>query len=361
MAVGAGVALGAVALMARYAPELDALLLMPSPPPGRLDARPTAPRLTEPATPSSPPPAPVSPSSTPPALGAAARPGEPAAPAPGSPPDAQAPRGASAGAPAAPLVDRFAADPAARAACPDDMTLVEGDFCPALPYVCARAGDGAGHGCPEYARGARCRAAVDPRRFCIDRHEWPNRVGELPRVYVDWYEAKSLCASVGKRLCRRSEWILACEGPKRLPYPWGFVRTPSPCNIDRAAIAFDIDAIVDEATREDEIARLWQADPIGSHPNCISAYGAYDLSGNVDEWTDNLADDPSTARPATLNGGYWGPVRNTCRLTTGGHGPTFKFYQAGFRCCADTVDGIVTPPPRPFIEQRDGEKDDVYD
>ncbi|WP_437841004.1 formylglycine-generating enzyme family protein [Sorangium sp. So ce1153] len=350
MAVGAGVALGAVALMARYAPELDALLLMPSPPPGRLDARAAAPRLTEPAAPSASPPAPLSPSSTPPAPGAAARPGEPAAPAPGSPPDAPAP-----------LVDRFAADPAARAACADDMTLVEGDFCPALPYVCARAGDGAGHGCPEYARGARCRAAVDPRRFCVDRHEWPNRVGELPRVYVDWYEAKSLCASVGKRLCRRSEWILACEGPKRLPYPWGFVRTPSPCNIDRAAIAFDIGAIVDEATREDEIARLWQADPIGSHPNCISAYGAYDLSGNVDEWTDNLADDPSTARPATLNGGYWGPVRNTCRLTTGGHGPTFKFYQAGFRCCADTVDGVVTPPPRPFIEQRDGEKDDVYD
>ena len=88
-------------------------------------------------------------------------------------------------------------------------------------------------------------------------------------------------------------------------------------------------------------------------------YGAYDLSGNVDEWTDNLADDPGTSRPATLNGGYWGPVRNTCRLTTGGHGPTFRFYQAGFRCCADTVDGVVTPPPRPFVE-RDRENG-VYD
>ncbi|WP_438030423.1 formylglycine-generating enzyme family protein [Sorangium sp. So ce233] len=356
MAVGAGVALGAVALLARYAPELDALLLMPSSPPGRL----AAPRSAEPAALPAPSPSAAPPPEPPPAPGAAARPRESAASAPGALAEAPAPRAARRRASAAPLVDPFADDPAARAACPADMTLVEGDFCPSLPYICARGGDGIGHGCPEYARGARCQAAVDPRRFCIDRHEWPNRVGELPRVYVDWHEAKSLCASVGKRLCRRSEWILACEGPKRLPYPWGFVRTPSPCNIDRAAIAFDIGAIQDEATREDEIARLWQADPIGSHPNCISAYGAYDLSGNVDEWTDNRADDPDTARPATLNGGYWGPVRNTCRLTTGGHGPTFKFYQAGFRCCADTVDGIVTPPPRPFID-RDGEKDDVYD
>ena len=352
MAIGAGVALGAVALLARYAPELDALLLTPPSPSERSEPRPAAPRSTGSAAPASSTPAPAT----------TAGPGEAAAPAPGSPPDAvpvsrsASPRASAA----APLDDPFASDPVASAACPADMTLVEGDFGPSLPYVCARSGDGAGHGCPEYARGARCRAAVDHRRFCIDRHEWPNRVGELPRVYVDWHEAKSLCASIGKRLCRRSEWMLACEGPKRLPYPWGFVRTPSPCNIDRAAIAFDIDAMVDEATREGEIARLWQADPIGSHPNCISAYGAYDLSGNVDEWTDNLADDPGTSRPATLNGGYWGPVRNTCRLTTGGHGPTFKFYQVGFRCCADTVDGVVTPPPRPFIE-RDREKDGVYD
>ncbi|WP_437330472.1 formylglycine-generating enzyme family protein [Sorangium sp. So ce381] len=352
MAVGAGAALGVVALLARYAPELDALLLAPPSPSGRFEPGPAAARSAGPAAPASFTPAPAT------AVGQ----GEPAAPAPGSPPGAAAvSRSASPRATAAaPLVDPFAADPVARAACPADMTFVEGDFCPSLPYVCTRSGEGAGHGCPEYGRGARCRAPVDHRRFCIDRHEWPNRVGELPRVYVDWYEAKSLCASIGRRLCRRSEWMLACEGPKRLPYPWGFVRTPSPCNIDRAAIEFDIDAMVDEATREGEIARLWQADPIGSHPNCISAYGAYDLSGNVDEWTDNLADDPGTSRPATLNGGYWGPVRNTCRLTTGGHGPTFKFYQVGFRCCADTVDGVVTPPPRPFIE-RDREKDGVYD
>ena len=234
------------------------------------------------------------------------------------------------------------------AACPLDMTLVDGDFCPALPYDCARPSGSVG--CAEYIRGTRCLEETDRRRYCIDKYEWPNQVGQNPAVYVDWFEAKAACAAAKKRLCRRSEWILACEGPKRLPYPWGFVRQPSPCNIDRQTFDFDVYAMINEDTREGELARLWQADRIGSHPDCVSSYGAYDMSGNVDEWTDDQADNPASRHVSTLNGGYWGPVRDTCRLTTTSHGPLFKFYQVGFRCCADTTDGVIVPPPRPFIE-----------
>ena len=324
MAMGAGVALGAIGLTARYAG---------APGPARSSGVPAGPGL--PAEP---------------AGGAARSSAARSSVARGTPRDATSSLATMSPAPPPDPGDRFA-DAAARAACPADMSLVEGDFCPALAYRCARKGDGQGFGCAEYERGARCRGPVDRRRFCVDRHEWPNRVGEPPRVYVDWHEARSLCAGAGKRLCRRSEWILACEGPKRLPYPWGFVRAPSPCNIDRAAIEFDVAAMIGEDTREEELARLWQADPIGSHPACVSAFGAYDLSGNVDEWTDNLADDPGTPHPSTLNGGYWGPVRNTCRLTTTSHGADFRFYQVGFRCCGDTVDGVEVPPPRPFIER----------
>lgn len=242
-----------------------------------------------------------------------------------------------------PRAAAFDDDPVARAACPDDMALVDGAFCPALKYSCLRGAPGVG--CAEYARGNRCEERASRRRYCIDRYEWPNRRGDNPRVYVDFREAKASCASVGKRLCRRSEWILACEGPKRLPFPWGFVRSPSPCNVDRASIPFDIGALLSDERRAEELARLWQADRIGAHPDCVSAYGAYDMSGNVDEWTDDLADNPASKHPSTLNGGYWGPVRDTCRLTTKTHGPEFKFYQVGFRCCGDTRDDVVVPAP----------------
>jgi formylglycine-generating enzyme required for sulfatase activity len=236
------------------------------------------------------------------------------------------------------------------------MVLVHGWFCPLLVYQCARTVDVSGYRCAEYARTPRCLEPSDLRRYCIDRHEWPNRIGENPLVYVDFDEAEQACIGAGKRLCRRSEWVLACEGPKRLPYPWGFERQPSPCNVDRAALPFDAMALERAGDREEELARLWQADPIGSHPDCVSAFGVYDLAGNVDEWTDNRADNPSTKRPTTLNGGYWGPVRDTCRLTTKSHGPRFRFYQAGFRCCRDPLDGLqVGPegplePPRPWLD-----------
>jgi formylglycine-generating enzyme len=232
------------------------------------------------------------------------------------------------------------------AACPGDMTLVDGYFCPDLRYSCARPVDPINtYRCAEYVRDGRCGVPLQLRRYCIDRHEWPNRVGERPMVYVDWFEAKRQCASVGKRLCRRTEWIFACEGEKRLPYSWGYQRQPSPCNVDRAVIDFDIDALIDPAARGDELERLWQGDPIGSHPQCRSSWGAYDMNGNVDEWTDDQADNPGSAHISTLNGAYWGKVRATCRITTTSHGPTFQFYQVGFRCCADPQDGIEVPPP----------------
>jgi sulfatase modifying factor 1 len=229
--------------------------------------------------------------------------------------------------------------------CLAGMVLVDGGYCPFYRIECqSDQGTAESPRCAEFARRSNCPTLLEPRRFCVDRYEWPNLVGENPRVYVSWYQAKELCWSVGKRLCRRSEWMLACEGPKRLPYPYGFVRQPSPCNIDRGSIPFDIEAMLNPDTREAELLRLWQADPIGSHPACVSPFGAYDMSGNVDEWTDNQGDDPTAIGVSTLNGGYWGPVRDTCRLTTRAHGPTFRFYQVGFRCCSDAIDGIETPP-----------------
>lgn len=243
-------------------------------------------------------------------------------------------------------------------ACPDDMELVDGEFCPALEYECVRFVDETAPSCAEYARKPECRYNPISQRFCIDRHEWPNRVGERPQVFVTWHEAQAQCAGVGKRLCHRSEWTMACEGPKRAPYPYGWVRNPSPCNVSRPAIDFEVEDLLDPRTRAAELERLWQADPIGSHPDCVSPFGVFDMVGNVDEWTDNTSEGDGSV-VSTLNGGYWGPVRNTCRLTTKTHGPDFNFYQIGFRCCSEPRDGVrpaLGSPREPTweLEERHG-------
>ena len=56
------------------------------------------------------------------------------------------------------------------------------------------------------------------------------------------------------------------------------------------------------------------------------------MTGNVDEWTTSAS---ATGRRSILKGGYWGPVRARCRPSTRSHGEQFRYYQMGFRCCAD--------------------------
>ena len=236
-------------------------------------------------------------------------------------------------------------------ACPDDMVLVEGTFCPTLRYLCHTGVDETQRCATAYQKGVPCAGEQDERRFCVDRYEWPNRRGAKPVVDVTWHDAKRMCAEKGKRLCRRSEWVLACEGPERVPFPWGFRRSPTPCNIDKTPRAYNPATLRDPEMRAAEVERLYQAHPSGEREGCRSHYGVFDMTGNVDEWTDNTLDNPATRYPSTLNGGWWGPVRNTCRLTTKAHKPSFRYYQIGFRCCQDTQDDVAVAPPRTWIDE----------
>ena len=88
----------------------------------------------------------------------------------------------------------------------------------------------------------------------------------------------------------------------------------------------------DPKVRDAEAKRLWQGEPSGSRSSCVSPYGVFDMTGNVDEWVVNESGQPFKSG---LKGGYWGPVRDRCRPITTAHGPEFAYYQVGFRCCAD--------------------------
>ncbi len=95
----------------------------------------------------------------------------------------------------------------------------------------------------------------------------------------------------------------------------------------------------DKAIRDRETTRLYQAEPSGSRPSCTSPYGVVDMIGNVEEWVSTSR--AEWAYPSSLKGGYWAKPWSGCRGTNDSHGPLFRFYEVGFRCCSEPE--TVTP------------------
>jgi hypothetical protein len=234
-------------------------------------------------------------------------------------------------------------------ACPEGMVEVEGDYCPSVEQKCLRWLDPQNttpRRCAEYAKTSTCRTATAKKHFCIDRFEYPNKAGNTPVVMKTWHEAANTCKGQGKRLCSDSEWTLACEGQERLPYPYGYTRNADACNIDKPHPDVDEKALANPTTRSAEVQRLWQGEASGTRESCISPFGAFDMTGNVDEWVVN---ESATPYKSGLKGGYWGPVRDRCRSMTTGHNETFAFYQIGFRCCSDGNAGGFAKPAEPAL------------
>jgi sulfatase modifying factor 1 len=233
--------------------------------------------------------------------------------------------------------------------CPPDMVEVNGSYCPAVEQICTDFISEQRDRCGEFRATVRCMGATTPKTFCIDRYEYPNRVGILPTLGVTWEDAGKLCAAEGRRLCTDSEWTLACEGNEMRPYPYGFKRDSRACNIDKPYIVPNESAYADPARRAAEAKRLDQSEPSGSRSACVSPFGVYDMTGNVDEWVFNEHGSTKAAPYVSgLKGGYWGPVRNRCRPMTVDHNQWHFGYQIGFRCCADPVAVGSTPGAEPL-------------
>ena len=185
-----------------------------------------------------------------------------------------------------------------------------------------------------------------PLDFCIDRFEYPNVLGQNPMIVVTFHEAEALCKKSQKRLCNENEWTFACEGEEVRPYPYGHTRDATACVVDRNWRPFAEGGLSprDGAGAKAELDRLWQAEPSGSRGACKSPFGAYDMTGNVDEWTVSVR---STGFASVLKGGYWGPVRARCRPATRAHNEDFVAYQQGFRCCGEADTSVPAPRPAP--------------
>ncbi len=173
--------------------------------------------------------------------------------------------------------------------------------------------------CAEYKPGTACRKdAYREMDFCIDREEFTRPDDPLPMSNVSWRDAKLLCELADKRLCTTDEWTFACEGPKHLPYPYGYKRDSTRCNIDRQDL-LDKGRLIDHRR------------PVSEFPQCLSPFGVHNMTGNVGEWT-HIPNAPPPFRSGG-KGGWWGPLRNRCRALTGGHDEFFRQVQIGFRCC----------------------------
>ncbi|MBI5532907.1 MAG: SUMF1/EgtB/PvdO family nonheme iron enzyme [Deltaproteobacteria bacterium] len=270
-----------------------------------------------------------------------------------------APDASSADAPSFPGSDGGAADAAAGAepdartdGCEQGMVRVEGEYCPVVIHKClkhhkeydsSKDDKNVSERCLRYKEPSRC--FVNKRAhlsFCMDRYEYPNRVGEMPWVLTSWLQAKALCEKQGKRLCTEDEFNFACEGPEILPYAYGFVRDEAKCNIDRPYERPDLSkkmltyekCLLDERCLA-ELKRLDQRHAIGSRMTCVSWAGVVDINGNVNEWVERVGKKPP--HRSGLKGGWWGPVRSRCRPTVDFHKEFDYGYEAGFRCCKDAA------------------------
>jgi len=210
------------------------------------------------------------------------------------------------------------------------MVLVEGSYCTDVAHRCKHWLDDEKlpfARCGEYEAPARCVGAQKPLRYCVDRYEYTRPNESLPANYASFVEASRVCTELGKRVCTEDEWVFACEGEEMRPYPYGFSRAPV-CNQDRSDLY--------EMKQQKQVLRDHRH-AAGSHPECKSPFGVYDLAGNLDEPV--LRESQRHAYPFrnALKGGWWMAARNRCRPATTAHDDHYKDIQIGVRCCREAA------------------------
>ena len=166
-----------------------------------------------------------------------------------------------------------------------------------------------------------------------------SKPGVVPQGYISMQEAKKACEASSKRLCRANEWRAACRGPNKTLYPYGATHVPSLCiDTNRTAPLGKLYAAAGKAMFENKNMidpRLNQLPntvaSTGSAAACTNAYGAFDMVGNLHEWTDD----------GTMHGGFYLDTKTLhegCDYTTTSHAPVYYDYATGFRCCADPTE-----------------------
>ncbi len=212
------------------------------------------------------------------------------------------------------------------------MVLVDGMYCPNVEQTCLEwmepPGDKYAHyRCAKYAQPATCKGEKVHRRYCVDATERLEADTRLPQNKKSYRMAEQICAADGARVCTSDEWQFACEGEEMRPYPYGWSRDASACNVDIMKGLGHVGGLVDHRSTPEE------------HPNCVSPFGVHDMAGNVAEWTTDTHA-PASAR-TVMKGAWWLPGKHACRDVQRGHNGNYAGMETGVRCCKDATDSTT--------------------
>jgi serine/threonine-protein kinase len=134
---------------------------------------------------------------------------------------------------------------------------------------------------------------------------FPEGAANLPVTNVSQLDAQDYARWAHKRLPTPQEYERAARGVDRRDYPFGMLLDPRACNAHTAAIA-----------------------EVGSFPRDRSPFGAFDLAGNVAEWTDDI-----TGELAIIKGGSFELPRYRALATAyGKRRADLPYADVGFRC-----------------------------
>jgi len=168
-----------------------------------------------------------------------------------------------------------------------------------------------------------------------------SRKDVLPWFPVDLQTARDGCTTAGKRLCALDEWVEGCSGPSSTVYGYGNNYDPAICNgIDTycncgGAVCGSLATCpyphcFNQASTEGAgpCGAMFHVEPTGTFLDCTSAYGVFDINGNVWELADS-SDGLEHFRGGAYN------CSDSEALHRCDHDGTWGPSARGFRCCKD--------------------------
>ena len=153
------------------------------------------------------------------------------------------------------------------------------------------------------------------------------KTGVHPVIHVNWTDAIAYAHWAHVALPTEFQWEHAARGPQNSKYPWGDSWNANMC---ANSVSY----------------RLTGSVPVGSYQGSKSAYGCFDMAGNVSQWCSNwfnkdyssiTGSDPTgppTGTMRAVRGAGWGAISSVVfRSSFRYHlDPTLRLDIVGFRC-----------------------------